>query len=211
MAGDKSVIQILRSLTLLAWFFWWVAYWQAGRRLVRDLRRSFRVRISVLDPLLGVLVALLSPLLLVNNVRILQESGQRERRAAQGRSENRLAAVLRALLGTLLALTGMVGTLYCRMCLGRFWQVETSSRPRPVVVDCGPYARVRHPVYTSLMLVYGGTALAFYDRLNVLLVRLIAGAYVLKTLDEDRYLARNLPGYRAYARRVPYRLMPGIF
>lgn len=204
MAGDKKAVRALRSLTLLAWLFWWVAYWQAGRRLVRDLRRSFRVRISVLDPLLGVLVALLSPLLLANNVRILRNDGQGEGRAG-------VETLARTLLGTLLALLGISGTLYCRICLGRFWRAEISGRSGPVVVDCGPYARVRHPVYTSLMLVYGGTALAFYNRLNVLLVKLIAGAYVFKTLEEDRFLARNLPGYRAYAWRVPYRLMPGIF
>jgi protein-S-isoprenylcysteine O-methyltransferase Ste14 len=208
MTGGKKAVQALRGLTLLAWLFWWAAYWQMGRRLVRDLRRSFRVRISVLDPLLGVLVALLSPLLLANNVRILSRS----RHGGQQAEPSPPAFTLpRTLLGTLLALGGIAGSLYCRICQGRFWRGETTVRPGPVVVDCGPYARVRHPVYTSLMLVYGGTALAFYSRLNVLLVKLIAGAYVLKTLEEDRFLAHNLPGYQAYTWRVPYRLVPGVF
>ena len=79
------------------------------------------------------------------------------------------------------------------------------------VVDAGPYRRVRHPGYLGL----AGWALA--SPLLLLSARALAPAVVtaawgvLRTALEDAVLRRELEGYREYARRVRWRLVPGIW
>ncbi|BDG01320.1 methyltransferase family protein [Anaeromyxobacter oryzae] len=79
------------------------------------------------------------------------------------------------------------------------------------VVDSGPYARVRHPGYLGLV----GWALASPLLLRsapALPAAIAAAAWVvLRTALEDATLARELPGYAAYARRVRWRLVPGVW
>ncbi len=79
------------------------------------------------------------------------------------------------------------------------------------VVDTGPYRFVRHPGYTATLfaMLSGGVALGS----GVAIVPVIgfAALFIRRTLLEDRLLRAELPGYAAYAERVRYRLIPGIF
>ena len=79
------------------------------------------------------------------------------------------------------------------------------------VVDAGPYSRIRHPGYAGLCLWALGTPLL----LRASGVTWVAGAtvawVVLRTGLEDRLLRRGLAGYEEYARRVPWRLLPGLW
>jgi protein-S-isoprenylcysteine O-methyltransferase Ste14 len=79
------------------------------------------------------------------------------------------------------------------------------------VVTTGPYAFVRHPMYFAVLL-YGlgsGPALGSWWSMLALLPVLVV--FVRRTLVEDRMLRDELPGYDAYARRVRFRVIPGIF
>ncbi len=79
------------------------------------------------------------------------------------------------------------------------------------VVDAGPYRTVRHPGYLGL----AGWALASPLLLlsaRALVPALAAAAWVvLRTALEDAMLRRELDGYAAYARRVRWRLVPGVW
>ncbi len=80
-----------------------------------------------------------------------------------------------------------------------------------VVCDSGPYRIVRHPGYAGIILPPLGMVLAL-DSVWTLIpaaVALIIAA--TRTVLEDQTLQDELPGYREYARRVPYRLIPGIY
>ncbi|MFL5819938.1 MAG: methyltransferase family protein [Solirubrobacteraceae bacterium] len=79
------------------------------------------------------------------------------------------------------------------------------------VVSTGPYAHVRHPMYAGAVLYLVGTALLLGSWYGLAAsVVLIAGLAVRAVLEE-RALAAELHGYRAYMRRVRYRLVPGIW
>lgn len=79
------------------------------------------------------------------------------------------------------------------------------------VCDSGPYRIVRHPGYAGNLLALPGIVLALGSVWTIipLLVALIIS--VLRTTREDQTLQEELPGYRDYALRVRYRLIPGIF
>ncbi len=79
------------------------------------------------------------------------------------------------------------------------------------VIDTGPYAVVRHPGYLGLALWAAGTPLLLrqvwaFDAAAVAVLWIGA-----RTFLEDRMLRRGLAGYADYARRVRWRLVPGVF
>lgn len=79
------------------------------------------------------------------------------------------------------------------------------------VVSSGPYRWVRHPGYAGALLTYLATPF-FLDSLWAILPTLfITVVLVVRTSLEDQFLQANLEGYREYARRVCYRLLPGVW
>jgi protein-S-isoprenylcysteine O-methyltransferase Ste14 len=79
------------------------------------------------------------------------------------------------------------------------------------VIDTGPYAVVRHPGYVSACLFFVGIALSLGSLWALIPALLSCLLLVLRTIWEDRTLRDELPGYGEYARRVRYRLAPGVW
>ncbi len=79
------------------------------------------------------------------------------------------------------------------------------------VISTGPYAIVRHPMYAGALPLLIGTPIALGSWWGLLIVILIVPALIWRLLDEERFLAENLPGYREYMSKVRFRLVPGIF
>jgi protein-S-isoprenylcysteine O-methyltransferase Ste14 len=80
-----------------------------------------------------------------------------------------------------------------------------------IVVTDGPYRFVRHPSYIGSILSWTCAALALGSWLALVPVALIAATLTVRTALEDRTLQDGLDGYKDYARRVRYRLLPGIW
>ncbi|MFA5617720.1 MAG: isoprenylcysteine carboxylmethyltransferase family protein [Syntrophorhabdaceae bacterium] len=80
-----------------------------------------------------------------------------------------------------------------------------------VVCDSGPYGIVRHPGYAGNILSLPGIALALGSVWTLIPAAVALTIAVVRTALEDRTLQEELPGYREYARRVRYRLIPGIY
>ena len=79
------------------------------------------------------------------------------------------------------------------------------------VVSSGPYCWIRHPGYAGAMVTYLATPF-FLDSIWALLPTLfVLTAMVVRTSLEDRTLQEELDGYREYAGRVRYRLLPGVW
>jgi protein-S-isoprenylcysteine O-methyltransferase Ste14 len=80
-----------------------------------------------------------------------------------------------------------------------------------VVCDSGPYRIVRHPGYAGNILALPGMVLALSSLWTLIPAVVALIIAVIRTALEDRTLQQELPGYREYARRVRYRLFPGIY
>jgi protein-S-isoprenylcysteine O-methyltransferase Ste14 len=79
------------------------------------------------------------------------------------------------------------------------------------VIDTGPYSRVRHPMYAGALLLLAGTPLALGSFCGMLVLFPFTAVIVWRLLDEEKFLAKDLPGYEAYLRKVRFRLIPGIW
>lgn len=79
------------------------------------------------------------------------------------------------------------------------------------VCDSGPYQIVRHPGYAGNLLALPGIIIALNSIWTLIPAVLALIIAVIRTTLEDKTLHKELPGYREYARRVRYRLFPGIY
>jgi protein-S-isoprenylcysteine O-methyltransferase Ste14 len=90
-----------------------------------------------------------------------------------------------------------------------FVRIQTDRGHR--VIDTGPYALVRHPGYVFGYLSFLGIPLALGSLWALIPAILTGSLLVLRTIWEDQMLREELPGYKEYAQRVRYRLVPGIW
>ena len=79
------------------------------------------------------------------------------------------------------------------------------------VISSGPYAWVRHPMYSGVMLFFLGAPLLVGSWWGLALAPLFAVLFAVRAGIEERALVAGLPGYADYAARVRYRLVPGIW
>ena len=79
-----------------------------------------------------------------------------------------------------------------------------------VVCDSGPYRFVRHPGYAGNILALFGIVLALGSVWTLIPAVAASIIAVIRTVLEDQTLQEELPGYRDYAQRVRFRLIPGI-
>jgi protein-S-isoprenylcysteine O-methyltransferase Ste14 len=79
------------------------------------------------------------------------------------------------------------------------------------VISTGPYAIVRHPMYASGSLYLFGTPLALGSYRGLVPIAVMMPFLIWRLFDEERFLARNLPGYTEYQRRVRHRLVPFVW
>ena len=79
------------------------------------------------------------------------------------------------------------------------------------LVDTGPYALVRHPMYAGSLVLMLGIPLALASWWGIAAFAALKLVVVWRLLDEEALLTRELPGYAAYRSRVRFRLAPGIW
>jgi protein-S-isoprenylcysteine O-methyltransferase Ste14 len=79
------------------------------------------------------------------------------------------------------------------------------------VISTGPYAIVRHPMYTGAFVMLAGVPLALASWWGMLAVIPLVSVIIWRIFDEEKFLARRLAGYADYLASVRYRLLPGIW
>jgi len=79
------------------------------------------------------------------------------------------------------------------------------------VISTGPYAIVRHPMYAGAFLLLIGMPLALGSWYGLFGILPFLPVLIWRLLDEEKFLARNLPGYVEYEAKVRWRLIPGFF
>jgi protein-S-isoprenylcysteine O-methyltransferase Ste14 len=83
--------------------------------------------------------------------------------------------------------------------------------PDQRVISTGPYALVRHPMYASALVMLVGIPIALGSWWGALVVVAIMPALIWRLMDEEKFLAGNLPGYVAYQEKVRCRLIPRVW
>ena len=79
------------------------------------------------------------------------------------------------------------------------------------VIDSGPYAVVRHPMYAGALVMTAGIPLALDSWWGLIPAAMLVPVLVWRLLREEIFLAANLSGYDAYRRRVRSRLVPIVW
>ncbi|TDN63495.1 isoprenylcysteine carboxylmethyltransferase family protein [Paraburkholderia sp. BL10I2N1] len=89
--------------------------------------------------------------------------------------------------------------------------VKIQSERGHKVADTGPYAWVRHPMYSAAILFFIGLPLLLGSWWGLACAPLLVAGLGARAVMEERMLIAQLPGYADYAARVRYRLVPGIW
>ena len=108
-----------------------------------------------------------------------------------------------ALAGVML--TGLLLTWWARLHLGRLWSSVITRKEDHRIVDTGPYAFIRHPIYTGLITALLATSIAQATVTAILGAALVAFGLWLKARSEERFLMVELgpDAYASYCGRVP--------
>jgi protein-S-isoprenylcysteine O-methyltransferase Ste14 len=116
-----------------------------------------------------------------------------------------LAALVVLVLGILLFNWAMIAN--------RFFSshVRIQKDRGHAVISSGPYKIVRHPGYAGDALAWLAVPFFFSSYWVGIPTLVVLVAYIVRIVLEDRTLQEELPGYKEYARRVRYRLIPGVW
>lgn len=100
---------------------------------------------------------------------------------------------------------GLLLTWLARIHLGRLWSSAITRKEKHRVVDTGPYAFVRHPIYLGIITALVTTAAIEATLAALVGATLICSGLWLKARAEERFLMVELgpDDYRSYCRRVP--------
>jgi protein-S-isoprenylcysteine O-methyltransferase Ste14 len=79
------------------------------------------------------------------------------------------------------------------------------------LIDTGPYALVRHPMYSGALLILFGTPVALGSAWGLVISLILLAAIIARLIDEESLLTRELPGYTDYRGRVRSRLIPRLW
>jgi protein-S-isoprenylcysteine O-methyltransferase Ste14 len=102
----------------------------------------------------------------------------------------------------------VLGFLFCwwaRLYLGRLWSASITRKQDHRVVDAGPYALVRHPIYTGIILAAFASALLRGTWIALAGALIFTFSFYVKARMEEKFLRAELgaAAYDAYAARVP--------
>jgi protein-S-isoprenylcysteine O-methyltransferase Ste14 len=102
-----------------------------------------------------------------------------------------------------------------------FWVMQENTFAAPVVkiqadrghqvIRSGPYAFVRHPMYSGVIFFFLGVALLLGSWWGAAITPIFIGLFAVRSVIEEKTLIAGLQGYRDYVEQVRYRLVPGIW
>src|ERR1019366_3170943 len=97
--------------------------------------------------------------------------------------------------------------IYGKLSLGRSFGLLPANRG---IIVAGAHRWGRHPIYLGYILCHGGFLLASFSWRNLAVYGMLHLVQIGRLLREEKLLSRD-GAYRQYRRRVPYRLVPGVF
>ena len=111
--------------------------------------------------------------------------------------------------GITLALSGLTLHVWAIEHLQHFYTERVEFQKGHVVVDTGPYAIVRHPTFTSFIIITLGLLLANPALPTLLVFLYTIWDFTRAAKQEEELLGSKLPGYTEYSARTP-RFLPRL-
>ena len=112
------------------------------------------------------------------------------------------SSALMGAVGVVLCALGIGLAIWARACLGRNWGMPMSRKENPELVTTGPYAYVRHPIYTGMLIAMLGSAIGESPFWSLPLV-LFGIYFVYSARREEKLMMEQFPEqYRAYMKRT---------
>jgi protein-S-isoprenylcysteine O-methyltransferase Ste14 len=112
-------------------------------------------------------------------------------------------------IGLAIFVPGLALAIWARVYLGRNWGMPLSQRADPELVTTGPYRRIRHPVYSGILLGMAGTAIAVSPHwLNA--VAILGAYFPFSAVIEERAMARLFPAAYPPYKHATKMLIPYI-
>ena len=112
-------------------------------------------------------------------------------------------------VGLAVFLLGLAFAVWARVYLGRNWGMPMTQKVDPELVTSGPYRRVRHPIYSGIILAMIGTTIAVSLYWLVAVV-VLGGYFIYSATVEERYLAERFPDSYPQYKQSTKMLIPFI-
>jgi protein-S-isoprenylcysteine O-methyltransferase Ste14 len=185
----------LHDLPLVVLWLGWLVYWLAAARDVKPARRkeslATRFLTMALTAPVVVLFAVPGPWLHWLGLHWL---------GARFVPDTTIVYAL----GLLIVIAGLAFAVWARAYLGSNWSGTVTVKESHDLVRGGPYAIVRHPIYTGLLVAILGTAIVSGEWRGLVAFCFLTAAYVLKLRREERFMAESFPDtYPGYRAQVP--------
>jgi len=121
--------------------------------------------------------------------------------SAQSQAWQRTLAL--GVLSDCIVLAGALFTVWARITLGRNWSAEVTFKEGHELIESGPYALARHPIYTGIIAMALGTAINYGRAIGFALFLSLCGSFWWKAREEERIMRRHFPDtYADYKTRV---------
>ncbi|HEY2573269.1 MAG TPA: isoprenylcysteine carboxylmethyltransferase family protein [Verrucomicrobiaceae bacterium] len=105
--------------------------------------------------------------------------------------------------GAVILVAGLAFAVWARIHLGRNWSVTVTLKEGHQLIRTGPYALVRHPIYTGIIAGLAGTVVASGELRGVIAVALLVAVYLFKSRREERFMVKEFGDeYLQYRKEV---------
>lgn len=182
-------MEVVALIILAAWIAFWI-YWLAASAGVKAGRTRW-------GAFAGFRVTLILIVILLVRLRVFKTHTVTNEVLLQG-------------IGLAIFILGLALAVWARIYLGQNWGMPMSEKAEPELVTTGPYRRVRHPIYSGIILAMVGTAIAVSWYWAIVVV--LTGSYfIFSATREERYMTGVFPdAYPAY-KHSSKMLIPFVF
>lgn len=112
--------------------------------------------------------------------------------------------------GVVLCIAGLIFCIWARFTLGRNWSGVVTLKGGHELITSGPYALVRHPIYTGLLTMFVATVIVLGHVAGIIALPFVLVSFWVKSRYEEKLMLKKFPDeYAAYQQRVK-RLIPFI-
>ncbi len=113
-------------------------------------------------------------------------------------------------IGLALFLLGLGLAVWARLFIGTNWGMPMTRKDDPELVTTGPYRKIRHPIYTGMILAMVGTTIAV-SLYWLIAVVLLGGYFIYSAVNEERYMAERFPDTYLNYKNSTKMLIPYVF